>query len=444
MADNNHHPEAPATSPGNYHLSLSQQAGSGSGIGGVGGWHGEDGGDGNFVYNDDNTTSAANVAYTDPRAEGGTRGNEGPAAQSDDDGVLHQGMNALVHAVFLFARAEGLLPEDAVEPERGSDTHAANDGTMTSFSKASHTESNHVAASAEPSRPEPGSDETISEDGTISVSPSAAVSPRSNISDAMEDDDLSDNEELEGSSGDPISHSNQVPPGQGFRELAEQIAQEVRQAAESSGDEDEGNEANNEVSAGDEDAPLPQYDDGDEADDESSDVGENSEAEDGDDIEGDNGPSDDDNEDEQEDENGEERDTSSQSVNDSSDLSELGATPSPPTAELRRIERERQRAGTSDCLCAGWCTCQRYSDFYGEPLPTTGPDGRPYPPVPSQTHLSERVLAAEVYPVSAMRSTQRPGETSDVGPEHPSWARLRKPARPPHGVDEEDWAKIDE
>lgn len=187
------------------------------------------------------------------------------------------------------------------------------------------------------------------------------------------------------------------------------------------------------ISSGSEPDHEPSSYDGNDADNESS-SGDEDDSEDEDDDRNEDGKesSDEDKEGKHDSGNGDETHSDSDFASDS-ELSDLGATPPPPTAELQRIEHEHQLRRAGYCRCTGRCTCPRYSSFYDEPLPTA----------PGQTHLSERVLAAEVHPVSGIRSTLR-GHQSDPSPQAPSWERLPKPYRAPHGVEEDDWVTIDE
>jgi hypothetical protein len=197
----------------------------------------------------------------------------------------------------------------------------------------------------------------------------------------------------------------------------------------------------------------------------------------------------------------------------SSDLSELGATPEPPDSELRRLARQQRRRVLELCKCEGWCCCDRYKIFYGlgdqdqssavgdvsstpdgqkvgataQKRPASGSDaaedeadedvfGNPSSsrndissdtnkqakaPVesdldfPSQTHLSERVLANEKFPESAMRSTiyldgKGKGKRRNYFENEPSpkrarikqvfsWDRSAKPSRPPTGWSGGEW-----
>jgi hypothetical protein len=196
----------------------------------------------------------------------------------------------------------------------------------------------------------------------------------------------------------------------------------------------------------------------------------------------------------------------------SSDLSDLGATPEPPDSELRRLARQQRRRVLELCKCEGWCSCDRYKIFYGlgdqeqspavgdvsstpdgeklgiaaKKRPTSGTDaeeeadedvfGNPssyHNDVPSdvnkqaeapekfdldltsQTHLSERVLANEIFPGSAMRSTVDMGDKGkgkrrndfedEPSPKRTrtkqvfSWDRVAKPSRPPTGWSGGEW-----
>jgi hypothetical protein len=196
----------------------------------------------------------------------------------------------------------------------------------------------------------------------------------------------------------------------------------------------------------------------------------------------------------------------------SSDLSELGATPEPPDTELRRLARQQRRRVLDLCNCEGWCSCERYKIFFGlgneEQSPVVGsvsstPDGqkvgaaakkRPTSGTdaddeadedvfgnpsssrndilsnankqagapegsdldfPSQTHLSERVLASEKFSESAMRSTvdldeKGKGKRRNYFGDEPSrkrtrtkqifpWDRVAKPSRPPTGWSGGEW-----
>ena len=117
----------------------------------------------------------------------------------------------------------------------------------------------------------------------------------------------------------------------------------------------------------------------------------------------------------------------------SSDLSELGSTPEPVDPELVRLAGEEKRRKLELCQCEGWCTCERYNIFYGADSD-----------LPSQTHLSERVLAGEELPESSMRSIvnsgkrsaafddERDGKKRRVEQER-SWDRVGKPKRAPAG-----------
>jgi hypothetical protein len=196
----------------------------------------------------------------------------------------------------------------------------------------------------------------------------------------------------------------------------------------------------------------------------------------------------------------------------SSDLSELGATPEPPDSELRRLARQQRRRVLELCKCEGWCCCDRYKIFYGlgsedqssavgdasstpdgqkvgataQKRPTFGSHaaedeadedvfGNPSSSrndissdankqakapmesdldFPSQTHLSERVLANEKFPESAMRSTidmeKGKGKRRNSFEDEPSpkractkqvfsWDRGAKPSRPPTGWSGGEW-----
>jgi hypothetical protein len=192
----------------------------------------------------------------------------------------------------------------------------------------------------------------------------------------------------------------------------------------------------------------------------------------------------------------------------SSELSDLGATPEPSDPELVRLAREEIRRKLELCQCEGWCSCERYKLFYG-----SGPGdmdlraavrnvaqvndkvGRPPKrkrasnvetedhddenvfenpsssqsnktsdsknkvheeaegsdsELPSQTHLSERVLANEKFPESAMRSTINNGKRRKTfeskraakrarTEQAYSWDRGTKPTRPPAGWAGGEW-----
>ena len=120
----------------------------------------------------------------------------------------------------------------------------------------------------------------------------------------------------------------------------------------------------------------------------------------------------------------------------SSDLSELGSTPEPVDPELVRLAGEEKRRKLELCQCEGWCTCERYNIFYGAAEGSSD--------LPSQSHLSERVLADEELPESSMRSTVNSGKRSIAFDDERagkkrrteqvfSWDRAGKPKRAPAG-----------
>lgn len=190
---------------------------------------------------------------------------------------------------------------------------------------------------------------------------------------------------------------------------------------------------------------------------------------------------------------------------DSSGLSELGATPEPSDPDLLRLAREQKSREFDLCECEGWCSCERYKIFYGfgaaeedeehagtgppvktdqnrkteapakkKPLSAAaaedGPDENVFEnpsssqsdntsdssntkpseefegsdsDLPSQTHLSERVLASEQFPLGDMRSTINSGkgkgkrrnafDSERAAKRVFSWDRGTKPSRPPAG-----------
>jgi hypothetical protein len=143
----------------------------------------------------------------------------------------------------------------------------------------------------------------------------------------------------------------------------------------------------------------------------------------------------------------------------SSELSDLDDTPEPPDPELERVAHDERMRQLDPCVCEGWCYCERYKLFYGfAPVAVgvevtnldfladaaTGSNStnkqESAAEYPSQTHLSERVLAIEEFPESAMRSTISKGtrarevhEEEQLVPNRRSWERQAKPARPPFG-----------
>jgi hypothetical protein len=143
----------------------------------------------------------------------------------------------------------------------------------------------------------------------------------------------------------------------------------------------------------------------------------------------------------------------------SSELSDLDDTPEPPDPELERVAHDERMRQLDPCMCEGWCYCERYKLFYGfAPVAVgvevtnldfladaaTGSNStnkqESAAEYPSQTHLSERVLAIEEFPESAMRSTISKGtrarevhEEEQLVPNRRSWERQAKPARPPFG-----------
>lgn len=202
------------------------------------------------------------------------------------------------------------------------------------------------------------------------------------------------------------------------------------------------------------------------------------------------------------------------------DLSDLGSTPEPADPELVRLAGEERRRKLQLCECDGWCTCERYTIFYGfgsyekssdagsdrsaahddkaragtkrkrspetntsprkKRAETTSMQNEGYEndsgdlsssqskhtsdsntrshdeaegsnsDLPSQTHLSERVLANEELPESSMRSTINNGkksnafdderDTNKTSTEHVySWDRGDKPMRPPTGWVGGEW-----
>lgn len=156
MTDSDNSLPASATSSGNYDLSLRLQADSGSVFGGMEGG-GEGGGSGNLMqyYN---PTPMGNAAYNhfsgdgskrdscgdDPEAfyraasttntiytPATTQSAEGLAEELEDWEVLLRSIDALMLAIFVFARDQGFL-EDAVEPGmfRFTYAHAVNNGMI--------------------------------------------------------------------------------------------------------------------------------------------------------------------------------------------------------------------------------------------------------------------------------------------------------------------------
>jgi hypothetical protein len=197
----------------------------------------------------------------------------------------------------------------------------------------------------------------------------------------------------------------------------------------------------------------------------------------------------------------------------SSELSDLGATPEPSDPELMRLAREQIRRKLDLCQCEGWCSCERYKIFYGSSGPDevnphaakgtfAQQNDKAGPPakgkrkrasnidtehhddenvfenpsssqslntndsktqsreeaeesdseLPSQTHLSERVLANEQFPESAMRSTinhskrrkvfesERAAKRTRTEQTY-SWDRGVKPTRPPAGWAGGEWVR---
>lgn len=191
----------------------------------------------------------------------------------------------------------------------------------------------------------------------------------------------------------------------------------------------------------------------------------------------------------------------------SSGLSDLSSTPEPAEPELVHSKDHQKRHKLHVCKCEGWCSCERYTIFAGfgpsemdddaprgiatkkssesdatstqdhaleadadqedneditknttsrrEISPIDGGNERHEADVleedenefPSQTHLSERVLAGKLFAESGMRSTienkkRRCDSEDDEDERDPkkiragqvfSWDRVAKPPRPPTG-----------
>ena len=136
---------------------------------------------------------------------------------------------------------------------------------------------------------------------------------------------------------------------------------------------------------------------------------------------------------------GSDPDSSSDQKSDST-LSELEGTPEPVDPDLLRLELDFRRRALKLCTCLGWCTCSRYSSFYGteNPNEATGPLV-----LPSQTHLSESALSNERFPTSAMRSTIAAEERYEESIVQPfSWDCKRRPALAPISWEGEEWKEF--
>lgn len=146
---------------------------------------------------------------------------------------------------------------------------------------------------------------------------------------------------------------------------------------------------------------------------------------------------------------------SSSDDNSTSSLSDLDKTPEPVDPELVRLDREYKMRNLRLCSCLGWCSCVRYTHFYGSEAAKqqgagdqggeAGHDEVDSRVLPSQTHLSEAALANERFPVSAMRSTisvEKRFEEQSVGQQTFSWDRKRKPVRAPVSWAGGEWTEF--
>jgi hypothetical protein len=141
--------------------------------------------------------------------------------------------------------------------------------------------------------------------------------------------------------------------------------------------------------------------------------------------------------------------------NSTSSLSDLEKTPEPVDPELVRLDREYKMRNLKLCSCLGWCSCIRYTHFYGSEATEKQGEGGEGEEVeqkevcsrilPSQTHLSEAALANERFPISAMRSTisvEKRFEEHIVGQQTFSWDRERKPVRAPVSWAGGEWTEF--
>lgn len=135
-------------------------------------------------------------------------------------------------------------------------------------------------------------------------------------------------------------------------------------------------------------------------------------------------------------------DSSSSDQGSDSSLSELEQTPEPVDPELRRLDFESKRRTLKLCLCLGWCTCTRYSNFYGS---RNVNDAAAPLVLPSQTHLSESALSNERFPTSAIRSTIAAEERYEeriIGQQRFSWDLKRRPVLAPVSWEGEEWSEF--